>query len=166
MESLFSEFEDGPVLIRRVRDPFGRLGNMSPDSVLHEGQLWPTAEALFQALRFNDPEIREKIRVIKNPMKCKIFSKSLVSEMSIPLLSEKDLDNMRLVLRLKHEQHKSIQSLLAETRDRQIIEDCSNRRGGSGLFWGAAKLLNDEWGGQNWLGVLWMEIRDVSAVKA
>src|SRR5262245_54934742 len=41
-----------PVLIRRVRDPFGCLGNMSPHPVEWQGFTYPTAEHLFQCSRF------------------------------------------------------------------------------------------------------------------
>jgi predicted NAD-dependent protein-ADP-ribosyltransferase YbiA (DUF1768 family) len=72
---------------------------------------------------------------------------------------------MRKVLRLKVAQHAvalrpGIDELLA-SGDTCIVEDCTRRRGGSGLFWGAA-LVDPErgiWEGENWLGRLWMEVR-------
>jgi len=48
---------------------------------------------------------------------------------------------------------------LLETIDVWIVEDYSKRPHGIGLFWGAAMREND-WHGENWLGVLWMELRD------
>ena len=38
------------------------------------------------------------------------------------------------------------------------MEDCSNRRRGSGMFWGMA-VVDGQWEGENWLGKLWMELR-------
>lgn len=40
-----------------------------------------------------------------------------------------------------------------------IVEDCTKRQRGSGLFWGAA-LIDGKWQSQNWLGQLWMELRE------
>lgn len=79
-------------------------------------------------------------------------------KMIVTPMSGQDLDNMRLVLRLKIQQHPELQVMLVQTGDELIVEDCSRRRSTSGKFWGAA-LINNEWVGQNWLGKLWMEIR-------
>ena len=54
------------VTIRKVREPFGILGNMSRHPVTYNGLVWPHTEALFQALRFaEDDPIREEIRAIE-----------------------------------------------------------------------------------------------------
>jgi len=61
-------------------------------------------------------------------------------------------------LRLKIEQHPELRETLIESGDAFIVEDCTKRQRGSGLFWGAA-LIDGSWVGQNWLGKLWMELR-------
>jgi len=149
------------ILIRKVKEQWGSLGNMSPHPVIYEGSIWKTTEALFQALRFRDPAHREEIRMESSPMGAKFKSKSLAKvwpRMVIPL-SEDDLNNMRLVLRLKYEQHADIRELLAQTGSDTIVEDCTARQHGSGLFWGAGLQSDGSWKGKNWLGQLWMEIR-------
>ena len=70
-----------------------------------------------------------------------------------------DLDNMRLVLALKLQAHPTLRRQLLATESARIVEDCSNRAKGSGLFWGAA-LREGWWVGENWLGRLWEELRD------
>ena len=60
---------------RKVKEPYGWLGNRAPYPVLAEGVSWRTNEALFQALRFADPEIREAIRKAKSPMQAKFVAK-------------------------------------------------------------------------------------------
>ena len=120
---------------------------------------------LFQALRFGEShDIHEEILAEKNPMKAKWKAKARKEEMIVEPLSEEDLDNMRLVLKLKLDRHKDVQKKLRDTRQSQIVEDCSNRPGGSGLFWGAklesgSVLTAGEWTGKNWLGRIWMELR-------
>jgi predicted NAD-dependent protein-ADP-ribosyltransferase YbiA (DUF1768 family) len=49
---------------------------MAPYPIEHNGQVWPTSEALFQALRFDDPTIREEIRTQKSPMSAKMIAKN------------------------------------------------------------------------------------------
>ena len=146
------------IAIRKVKEEHGHFGNMSPHPVTHEGVEWRTTEALFQALRFNDPEIREAIRQEKSPMGAKFKAKKHKESRVVEPMGKKDLDNMRLVLKLKIEQHPEIQQALLDTGDELIVEDCTSRARGSGLFWGAA-LVNGDWKGKNWLGLLWMELR-------
>ena len=76
-------------------------------------------------------------------------------KMVVTPMSEADLENMRLVLRLKVEQDSELHQMLIESGGAFIIEDCTRRQRGSGLFWGAA-LIDGSWDGQNWLGKLWL----------
>lgn len=150
---------DNPVLIRRVRDPYGWMGNMSRFKVEHEGIEYPSTEALFQCLRVEDEEVRALIRGETNAFKAKLMARKYADKRTLTCLSKTDLDNMRLCLRLKLEQHPNLVEQLLDTDDRIIIEDCSNRQRGTGLFWGVALHEDDYWFGANWLGVLWMEQR-------
>jgi predicted NAD-dependent protein-ADP-ribosyltransferase YbiA (DUF1768 family) len=149
-----------PIVIGKVRNPSGSYGNMAPFPIQHLGLRWATNEALFQALRFESENIREVIRKMKNPMMAKLVAKEYSEDMVVKPMSEQDVDNMRLCLKLKAEQHPVIKKSLVESDDAFIVEDCSKRQGGSGLFWGAA-LKNGEWVGENKLGKLWMELREL-----
>lgn len=150
------------IAFTKTRLPFGWLGNMARFPIIFENQEWLTNEALFQALRFaEDDPIREDIRQARSPMTAKFLAKSAeaMARMVIEPQSEADVENMRLVLRIKIGQHSSLRRQLLETGDAVIIEDCTKRQRGSGLFWGAAR--DDEgWRGQNVLGELWMELRE------
>ncbi len=149
-------------VINRVNEEFGALGNMSRHPIEH-GVLWPRAEHLFQALRLSSPVLREEIRAISNPMAAKMRAKKLMKErpeeLLVTPLSKEDVTNMRIVLRLKVEQHPEVWELLLSTGERLIVEDATRRQRGSGLFWGAALQENGEWKGKNILGALWMELR-------
>lgn len=147
------------ILIRKVKDEFGWLGNMSPYPIDYQGKTYRTTEALFQALRFNDEKIIELIREQKSPMAAKMIAKKFRDQMVVEPMSDTDLYNMKMVLRLKLEQHPKLKADLLATGDEEIVEDCTKRPRGSGLFWGAA-LKGDKWVGENWLGWLWMELRD------
>jgi ribA/ribD-fused uncharacterized protein len=152
------------VVIGKVKEPHGCWGNMAPYPVNFEGRLYRTTEALFQSLRFAEGDVREAIRAASSPMGAKLIAKRHRSLMVVEPLSQQDLDNMRLCLRLKVEQHPELARMLVDTKDELIVEDCTKRQRGSGLFWGAARDGNS-WKGQNWLGVLWMELRSQLAVS-
>jgi ribA/ribD-fused uncharacterized protein len=147
------------IAFTKVNLPHGWLGNMAPFAVTHEEKTYRTAEALFQALRFANEEIREAIRSEKSPMAAKMHAKKYRDEMVTRPQSAADVENMRTVLQQKLACHPGLTRLLLATRDAVIIEDCSRRPRGSGLFWGAA-FIDGRWQGTNMLGRLWMEIRD------
>jgi ribA/ribD-fused uncharacterized protein len=148
------------IAFTKTKLPFGWLGNMSPFPIEYQGKTWRTAEALFQALRFEDEEIQEEIRAEKSPMAAKFVAKRNVGEMTIKQLSEEDVENMRVVVRLKIEQHSGLKEDLLATGNDVIIENCTKRgKRGSNLFWGAV-LEDGEWLGKNVLGNIWMELRE------
>jgi ribA/ribD-fused uncharacterized protein len=148
-----------PITFTRVKLPHGWLGNMAPFPVKHDGKWWKTTEALFQALRFDDEAIAEEIRSEKSPMAVKMIAKREKTKMVVVPQSEQDLANMKMVLRLKLEQHQELKQQLLDTGNETIIEDCSKRPGGSGNFWGAV-LKDGQWIGENMLGGMWMKLRD------
>ncbi len=156
------------VIIRGVKEDYGWLGNMSPHKIMYENGCWLTAEALFQALRYpmgavNDKgeNIRELIRGQKSPMAAKMMSKKYMDNRNITPMGDEDLDNMRMVLRLKFKQihNTPLERDLLETGDKFILEDCSKRPTVSGRFWGAQRVADGIWKGTNKLGQLLMELR-------
>jgi ribA/ribD-fused uncharacterized protein len=147
------------IAFTKVRLPFGWLGNMSPHPINIEGVIWPTAEHLFQALRFGrNAVIREDIRLQKSPMQAKFVAKRYVDQMTTVPRSEDDVLAMKMVLLLKLHEHPALKEQLLATGDTFIVEDESARAHRSPLFWGA-KRIPGGWQGDNRLGKLWMEIR-------
>lgn len=154
------------IAFTKVALPYGWLGNMAPYEVVtppgllkgQDGMTFRTTEALFQAMRFDDPQIRIAIWREKSPMGAKMTAKHYADKMVVQPRSPQDLENMRKVLLLKVTQHSELDDQLVATGDAQIIEDCSSRRNDSGLFWGAAN-VDGMWVGRNELGKLWMELR-------
>jgi ribA/ribD-fused uncharacterized protein len=157
----------------KVDLPYGWLGNMSPHIVRYRGLLYRTTEALFQAMRYEGfPDVQQEIRDARSPMTAKMIAKkhkALIAGRETTAEREAmDLARMRECLLLKLEGHPDLKRHLLATRMATIIEDCSSRRGGSGLFWGMAKreLRHEDgsvavkWEGRNELGKLWMAIRE------
>lgn len=159
------------VSFTKVSAPYGWLGNMAPYPVdvlvgfaadgqpVHE--TYRTSEAAFQALRFKpDDDVRRLIREQKSPMAAKMVAKSHADKRFIVPMSDDDISLMDKVLRLKLKKHPRLQKELLATGEALIIEDCTRRRGGTGLFWGAAKRDDGTWEGKNCLGLLWVNLRN------
>ena len=92
-------------------------------------------------------------------MGAKLRAKGKADKMVIKQLSEEDVTNMRLCVKLKVEQHTHLQKELLDTENLPIYEDVTKRGNkGSNLFWGAM-LVEEKWIGDNVLGKIWMEIR-------
>jgi len=141
---------------------YGWLGNMFAAPITYNGQIWRTSEALFQALRFEDVTIREMIRNERSPMSAKMVTKPKEVKMKrvVEPMSEEEIDNMRLCLRIKFEQHSDLREKLLKTSDHIIFEDVSKfKNSARHKFWGAVN-TNGQLDGQNMLGKLLMELRE------
>jgi predicted NAD-dependent protein-ADP-ribosyltransferase YbiA (DUF1768 family) len=158
----------------KVRGPHGWLSNMSPHPVWWQGVQWPTAEHLFQALRHPlGSSATILIHAERSPMAAKLTAKRYLDAAIVRPRSPEDLENMRLVLRCKRDQHRDLAAALRATGDARLIEDVTNRPNESGLFWGMARMFaptgrgyesgekcsTPHWSGENWLGRLWMDLR-------
>lgn len=141
------------------RAPFGWMGNMSPYPIVFGEDIYRTSEALFQALRFSDNDIKSLIREEKSPMGAKAIMNQNDEFITTPKHSVKDVMNMQMCLKLKLAQHPELVTELLATGDLPIYEDVTKRgdKGGN-LFWGAM-LVDGEWVGKNVLGNLWMTER-------
>lgn len=149
------------VTFTKVSLPYGWLGNMSAHPVPYKEIVYPTAEHLFQALRFSEDHIiQTEIIKYNSPMKAKMMCKPYLPECIITPRSEKDIENMLMVLLLKIDTHLDLREQLLNTGDSIIIEDVTKRPNESGLYWGAA-WNGTVWNGTNMLGQCWMNIRSL-----
>jgi ribA/ribD-fused uncharacterized protein len=156
--------ENNVIAFTKVKLPHGWLGNMAPFPIEHDGKIWRTTEALFQALRFEDEEIRELIRDQKSPMAAKMMAKKHRDKMVIQPMSDEDYGNMTLCLLLKIKHHSELITPLLETGNSIIVEDVTARGSrGSNLYWGAMQIDGD-WIGENKLGRAWMYLRELYQV--
>lgn len=143
------------IRIHKVSEEHGWGSNMSPYPVDYEGKTYRTTEALFQCLRFDDDDIIEAIRAERSPMGAKFAAKKHKDKMVIKERGDADVENMRMCLNLKIDQHPEVKELLLATNTEFIVEDTTKRKD---QFWGA-KFENGGWNGNNLLGELWMELR-------
>lgn len=154
--------EKKEITFTKVSLPYGWLSNMSPHPIVYNETKYLTAEALFQSLRFEGfPDIQKEIEDQKSPMAAKMVAKSnrdILLKKGYQFLGEKDIELMKLCVKLKIEQYPNLANDLLASENVNIIEDCSARPNSSGLFWGAEK-TNSGWNGENMLGKIWMEER-------
>lgn len=154
---------------RKVEEPNGWMGNMAPYPITYNGQVWLTSEALFQAMRYNNPHVQEEIRQEKSPMSAKMKAKSHRAHHIIVPMSPQDIANMEACVLLKFQQHPKIARLLMATGNHHIYEDASNRKGVSAEFWGVYRDPKNPTipiKGQNMMGDILMKVRSILLANA
>lgn len=126
------------------------LSNFSAFAVEWMGRLWMTAEHAYQAAKFLEEEIRELIRNARSAHEAKQIAKKYKH------LRRDDWDEIKLsvmesILRAKLEQHPEILKKLLLSEGKFLVEDSP-----TDSFWGRGH----DWKGENWLGRIWMKLRD------
>lgn len=111
-----------------------------------------TVEHAYQAARFVDVSIVEKIYNATSPYKAKEIAQieKHNKQVIVSDWEHRKLEVMRELICLKIEQHPDVREKLLESGDLLIIEDSP-----TDSYWGRG----EDWNGQNNLGKLWMEQR-------
>ena len=128
---------------------FWGLSNFSPPGIEVDGVFWPTVEHYFQAQKFSDPTVRERIRHAPTPKEARALGQSRSLALRV------DWDNIREEvmlkgLRLKFQIQKA-RELLLSTGTRTLVESSP-----FDYFWACGQ----DGSGQNRLGHLLMLIRE------
>lgn len=149
---------DESIVFRKTKEEFGGLSNMAPGYNIKLGDIIiGTSEALYQACRFpNSIEVQKMIIEQKSPMTAKMKSKPFRSETRSDWLSVR-VSIMRWCLRAKLAcNFEKFSNLLISTNNKPIVED--SRRDS---FWGAIQKDDGNLVGENVLGRLLMELREL-----
>jgi ribA/ribD-fused uncharacterized protein len=131
---------------------FDAFDNYSANVIKHEGLEFYTTEHYYHWNKFADvdTELAEVIRLARSPAEAHRLAR--VHRDLIPTdWNHRKLDVMRSGLEMKLEQHPDVRAALKLTGDRRLIENSSDD-----LFWGIGRSGQ----GENWMGRLWMELRD------
>lgn len=129
-----------------VANGHGFLSNFHPSTFVYEGKTYRTVEHAYQCHKTLDEESRELIRKSRTPAEAKKLGRCLTLrpdwlEVRIPL--------MRDFIRKKFE-NPLLMSLLLGTGDAELVHgNVWNDR-----FWGVCRGT-----GENWLGVILMDVR-------
>ena len=131
---------------------WGCLDNFSAFAVEWRGRLWPTAEHAYQSAKFEAEQMIERIHATRSAHDAKrIANDPEYRPLIRPDWQAVKRDVMEEVLRAKFAQHEYVRKKLRETRGWLLVED-SHRD----AYWGRGA----DWTGENWLGRIWMQIRD------
>ena len=139
-----------PIYFYQTSGPHGCFSNFSRHPVFLDGKKWPTSEHNFQAQKFLEPAVQEKIRLRKTPRE----AADLGRDRSLPLRpdweSVKD-DVMRKAVEAKFSQHEELKATLLGTGEEELIEQTTHD-----YYWGCGTNGN----GKNMLGCILMEVRE------
>jgi ribA/ribD-fused uncharacterized protein len=129
--------------------PYFEFTNFAAFPVLIDGLRWPTTEHYFQAAKFADPVLVERVRTSAGPRAALDLARELRAHVRADWPSVR-VEVMRTALRAKFGQHPELRALLTGTGGAWLVEDSPRDS-----FWGAGPHGT----GANMLGVLLMELR-------
>jgi ribA/ribD-fused uncharacterized protein len=129
---------------------FYPFSNFSSFALEWEGTLYMTSEHAYQAQKFSDSEIIERIKNARSAYDVFKIAREHQNKVRYDWLDIR-VSVMEKIIRAKVAQHPYVKQKLIESGDREIVEDSWKDD-----FWG--------WGsnkdGQNQLGKIWMKIRE------
>ena len=128
---------------------WGEFSNLSQHSIFIDAINWQTVEHYYQAQKFIDIELKEKIRLSKTPTLAKITAAKMKNLRRANWAELKE-GIMLKALRGKFAQHPELAKLLLSTSQKRIVESTSND-----AFWGESL----DGIGQNRLGESLMLVR-------
>ena len=134
----------------RVQDPYGLFSNFSPSPILIAGMIWPTVEHYFQASKFEDFRIQDRIRAMESPIQAAIEGRKRTHKL---LDNWDEIKNtvMYKALMAKFLQHPELKYALFNTGDATLVEHTANDS-----YWADGGNGN----GKNMLGILLMQVRN------
>jgi ribA/ribD-fused uncharacterized protein len=141
-----------PVLFYGGEFGFG-FSNFASFAVTWRGRWAMTSEHHYQASKFLDEDIINEIYAANSAYDALKLARKYEAEGKLrpDWTDELKLEIMYDIISHKHDQHPYIQKQLRESIGRELIEDSAKD-----AFWGRGP----DWKGQNWLGKLWMRLRD------
>ena len=132
-------------------EPYGCFSNFSAHGFMLDDLYWPTSEHYFQAQKFVGTPHIEAIRLAKSPTIAARMGRSRQRPLRTDWETVKE-EVMRRAVLSKFKTHEAIRAVLLGTGSDEIIENAP-----SDYYWGCGKTGT----GQNRLGVILMEVREV-----
>ncbi len=129
---MFAIFDDDVLLISHV-DPNQALSSCSPHPIELDGAEWPSVEHYVIAMRFEDPQWREKIRQASHPRLVRKMAKTLFKRKKPNWKTERQV-YMTRGMYIKCKTWPLVAKELLETADRQIVDTTEYD-----YFWGIGR---------------------------
>ena len=142
-------------MIDRFRNEYAFLSNFYPSPIHVQGLRYPTVEHAFQAAKTDDPVMRERVRRMQSATSAKRLGRS-GDLILIAGWDDKRIEVMHELLILKFAAP-TLQKKLIGTSPKELIE--GNTWGDK--YWGAVWNEALGWQGENNLGKLLMELRNL-----
>ena len=134
----------------REEGELGYLANYSNYGFTVDGIYYPTAEHFYQASKFDNPEIIEKILACKTPREAACCGRNK-NHIRIPNFKEMKLEKMYQGVFEKFRQNPDILQKLLDTGNEEIIE-----ANDQDSFWG----IGPDGDGENHMGEILMRVRE------
>ena len=135
---------------RTNEKPYGVFSNFAKYPIIINGKEYPTSEHYFQSCKFDDSNLKEKVRLANTPMEAANIGRDRSLPLN-PLWDSIKNDCMYKALYAKFTQYPELKGLLINTGDAIIQEATTND-----YYWG----IGNDGTGKNMLGVLLMKLRD------
>lgn len=136
----------------RATGEHGYLSNLYPCEIQMGGRAFATSEHAYQFGKPSEPAVAEWLMAAPSPSLCAQAAHALFPWQVKPDWNKAKVQRMKVVLIAKFTQHPELRARLLATGGARLIEESKMDN-----FWGMGKSGN----GQNMLGVLLMELRDV-----
>ena len=146
---------ENKILFYKVNDRYGIFSNFCKCGFFIDGKYWPTAEHFFQAQKFNDEALREKLRKLSSPMDAAILGRDRENPLRDDWDYVKD-DIMRIAVMEKFKQNDEARDILLATNHLVLVEHTKNDS-----YWGDG----GDGSGKNMLGNILMETRNILRAK-
>jgi len=129
------------------------LSNFYPCDIYYQGKIWSSSEHLFQALKTDNEEEQEKVRVARTPGEAKKIGRQI----NLRYKWEEIKDSiMTLVLAMKFDQNPNLKRMLRATTPSHLIEGNAWHDN----YWGNCVCPKcEDIKGKNMLGIILMELR-------
>jgi N-glycosidase YbiA len=132
-----------------VKDPYGEFSNFALFPIFLDGLEWPTSEHYYQAHKYDNPEMIEKVRQAESPMEAAKIGRDPKIEKRADWNDVKDAV-MEKAVREKFKTYPILQKLLKQTKNSTIYEHTKND-----CYWGDC----GDRSGKNKLGILLNNLR-------
>lgn len=109
----------------KVNERYGEFSSFYPSSILLLNEVWATVEHYFQARKFDDPKVWDRIKAMKSPMDAANEGRNRSNILRPDWESVKD-GIMYKAVKAKFLQHPNLKRVLLETGSSQITEHTAN----------------------------------------
>ncbi len=130
-------------------ETYREFSNFAPYPIEIDDAVWQSVEHYYQAQKFADDTLRERIRAAQKPVIAKKLAQKHRNKARADWAEARDAIMERAV-RAKFEQHDALRTLLLATGDENLAEAALND-----YYWG----IGADGTGENRLGLLLMKIR-------